>query len=219
MPKKKSEKEAANPDAVEIDIESDDNQSSVKKSASKSSGGPDGGDEQALREELEHVSQQLTDSRESQLRTAAELQNLRKRNAAELEKARKYAIDGFAKSLLEVMESLDRACEVNADVDIETMREGVELTRKQLLSVFERASIRKISVQAGDAFNVNEHEAMTLIPTADFPPNHVVEVFRAGYMIHDRLLQAAMVIVSAEQPAVEAAADAERAAAENSEIN
>ncbi len=168
--------------------------------------------ETVLRAELEHVNQELADKQESYLRSVAELQNLRKRNAIELEKARKFAIDKFARSLLEVMESLDKACEMGSSEDFKAVQEGVELTRKQLLNVFEKESIFPISPNPGDVFDVNEHEAMTSVPTADLPPNHIVEVFRPGYRIHDRLLRAAMVIVSAQLPQNTAPAESENGA-------
>ncbi len=219
MQENKNETAGVDSDTVEVIVESTEDEVTADES-SEATAAPESNVEQALRAELEHVNQQLTELNENHLRTAAELQNLRKRNATELEKTRKYAIDNFAKSLLDVMESLDKACEVDeGSSDVATMREGIELTRKQLLSVFERASIKKISVQAGDAFNANEHEAMTMIPTADFPTNHVVEVFRTGYTIHDRLLRAAMVIVSAGVPSVEEPTDSAPPDAGNSESN
>lgn len=163
--------------------------------------------EDILRAEIEHLNKELAEKAESYLRAAAELDNLRKRNAAELEKARKFAIDGFARSLLEVMESLDKACEIDQTEDAGAILDGVELTRKQLVSVFEKESIRKIVPEPGDPFDVNEHEAMTLVPTGDMAPNHIVEVFRPGYMMHDRLLRAAMVIVSSALPSDQESSD------------
>ncbi len=217
MSKKKSEKAEVNPESIEIIVESDDQESPDLGEKPSASEQQSGSIEDRLREEVLNASQELAELNESYLRAAAELQNLRKRNAAELEKARKYAIDSFAKSLLEVMESLDKACELDDATDITAMREGVELTRKQLLSVFERASIKKIEVNPGDSFNVNEQEAMTMVPTADLPPNRVVEVFRPGYMIHDRLLRAAMVIVSAEPQKAEKPDSSGEAESEGSE--
>ena len=207
MAKKKSQPDDVNADTIEVTVESEQPEPEPEAEA------PQSDDLQtALRAELEHVNQELAEMRESYLRSVAEIDNLRKRNAVELEKARKFAIDRFAKSLLEVVESLDKACEMDLSDDIAPVIEGVELTRKQLMNVLERESIQQIIPAPGDAFDVNEHEAMTMVPTEHMPPNHIVEVFRPGYMIHDRLLRAAMVIVSAKAPQAESEAPAAQSA-------
>ena len=203
MAKKKPQVDDVNADTIEVTLESEqpEPESDVEPEAAQAD------DLQtALRAELEHVNQELAEMRESYLRSVAEIDNLRKRNAAELDKARKFAIDRFAKSLLEVVESLDKACEMDFSEDVAPVIEGVELTRKQLMNVLERESIQQIIPAPGDAFDVNQHEAMTMVPTEHMPPNHIVEVFRPGYMIHDRLLRAAMVIVSAKAPQAESEA-------------
>ncbi len=217
MAKKKTETEAINPESIEVIVDPDEGQSAESDEEVNSAADQKSGLEDVLRAEIEHLNKELTEAVESHLRAAAEIQNVRKRHQVELDKARKYAIDNFAKSLLEVMESLDQACEIDDDSDIGAMREGVELTRKQLLSVFEKASIRKIVPNRGDSFDVNEQQAMTLVPTEEFPPNHVVEVFRPGYMIHDRLLRPAMVIVSTELPEPDEAQKTESTDSEASE--
>lgn len=217
MAKKKTEKDEINPESIEVIVDPDEGQTADSDREEDSAAEQESSLEDVLRAEIEHLNNELTEAVESHLRVAAEIQNVRKRHQVELDKSRKYAIDNFAKSLLEVMESLDQACAIDDDSDIGAMREGVELTRKQLLSVFEKASIRKIVPDRGDAFDVNEQQAMTLVPTDEFPPNHVVEVFRPGYMIHDRLLRPAMVIVSAELPEPDRSQEAESADSEASE--
>ena len=206
---KKQKKDQANPDAEQDTMEPANGSDTAADNGSGSPEPLSENIETVLRAEIEHLNKELTEATESYLRLAAELDNLRKRNATELEKARKFAIDSFAKSLLEVMESLDKACEIDQVEDATAILDGVELTRKQLLSVFERASIRKIVPNPGDPFDVSEQEAMTLVPTDDMRPNHIFEVFRPGYMIHDRLLRAAMVIVSAAVPSNQGASESE----------
>lgn len=217
MGKKKQKEQQANDDTVEVIVDTADDTQAAVDNGSESTEQSPANIEAVLRAELEQVNKELAEKTDLCLRTAAELENLRKRNASELEKARKYAIDGFARSLLEVMESLDKACEIDQLEDAKPILDGVELTRKQLLSVFEKASIRKIVPNPGDPFDVNEQQAMTLVPTADMPPNHIVEVFRPGYMIHDRLLTAAMVIVSAELPKDEDSSESEQTESESPE--
>lgn len=208
MGKKKQEKHELNDDSIEVIVEQDEQAQGSATAESTASHESAEFVEDILRSEIEDLNQQLADKSETYLRAVAELDNLRKRNAAELEKARKFAIDKFARALLEVMESLDKACEIDQAADNESIREGIELTRKQLLSVFEKASIRKIEPEVGDPFDPNKHAGMASVPSADMAPNHIYEVFRPGYMIHDRLLRAASVIVSASIPQTEPSAEA-----------
>ncbi len=145
--------------------------------------------------------------KEKYLRLFAEHENYRKRMNEQLDRVGKHAIDKFAREMLEVLESLDRACEIDIGDKpapaLISMRDGVDLTRKQLLDALERFSIEEIAPQVGDAFDVQWHQAMTTQPSAQMPANHIYELFRKGYRIHERLLRPAMVVVSA------AAADAE----------
>lgn len=150
--------------------------------------------------ELEQIKQDLEESRDLYLRAKAELENQRKRSARELENAHKYAIDRFATELLDVMESLDQACQIeraeSSSDEIEAVRNGIELTQKQLVTVFQRFSIVEICPEPGEKFDPNSHQAMTVQPTGDVEPNHVMTTIRKGYWIHDRLLRPAMVIVA-----------------------
>lgn len=149
---------------------------------------------------IERVKQELEETRDLYLRAKAELENQRKRSARELENAHKYAIDRFATDLLDVMESLDQACQIErsetSSEEIEAVRSGVELTQKQLATVFQRFSIVEISPEPGEKFDPNSHQAMTVQQTGEIAPNHVVTTIRKGYWIHDRLLRPAMVIVA-----------------------
>ena len=151
---------------------------------------------------LERLKQELEESRDLYLKAKAELENQRKRSARELQNAHKYAIDRFATDLLDVMESLDQACQIErsetSSEEIEAVRNGIELTQKQLVSVFQRFSIVEICPEPGEKFDPNSHQAMTMQQTGDVAPNHVVTTIRKGYWIHDRLLRPAMVIVAQE---------------------
>ena len=166
-----------------------------------------------LEAELERVIQDLEESRDLHLRAKAELENQRKRSARELENAHKYAIDRFASELLDVMESLDQACQIErsdtSSDDLDAIRDGVELTQKQLVAVFQKFSIVEICPDNGDKFDPNIHQAMTLQSTNDVDPNHIVTTIRKGYSIHDRLLRPAMVIVAQALPKQSEAVDAD----------
>jgi molecular chaperone GrpE len=131
------------------------------------------------------------------LRARAELENLRRRHAAELEKTHKYALDSFVKELLQVRDSLelghDAASEGGADV--EKLREGTGLTLKLLADVMSNFGVQQIDPQ-GETFDPQLHQAMTMQPRADVPPNTVVSVVQKGYLLNGRLVRPALVIVS-----------------------
>lgn len=162
---------------------------------------------------IEDLQRQLDEQQNLYLRSLAEMDNLKKRHSTELEKSRKFAIDQFAKKMVNVMESLDKACEVgqqnSSETAVEAIREGVELIRKQMLNAFEQFSISEIDPRPGEPFNSDEQQAISMQPSSDIPPNHVAIMFRKGYRIHDRLLRPAMVIVAAEQGPAKAESDAD----------
>lgn len=160
----------------------------------------------AMADEISHLKNESAEQFERFQRLSAEYTNYQKRKDVEIQKARKFSIDQFAKAMLDVMESLDQACESepgeNVSPEFVAMHEGVELTRKQLSAAFERFGIEEVNPGPGTAFDANFHQAMTMQPSTEYPPNHVSEVFRKGYRLHDRLLRPAMVIV-ASQPTEE----------------
>ncbi len=157
-----------------------------------------------LMDEISHLKTERDEQFERVQRVSAEYSNYQKRMEQEIQKARKYSIDQFARAMLDVMDSLDQACDIEQADELDptavAMREGMDLTRKQLLSAFESFGIEEVNPERGVAFDANFHQAMTMHPSTEIPPNHISEVFRKGYRIHDRLLRPAMVIV-ASRPA------------------
>lgn len=131
------------------------------------------------------------------LRTRAELDNLRRRQASELEKAHKFALDGFVKELLPVRDSLELGHEAAREpgTGVEKLREGTELTLKLLTGVMGKFGVEQIDPE-GEAFNPEYHQAMTTQPRADVPVNTVLTVVQKGYSLNGRLVRPAMVIVS-----------------------
>ena len=121
----------------------------------------------------------------------AETENFRKRSIDEMDKARKYAIENFASEILLVKDSLDAALMVD-ESSIENYKEGIELTSKQLISVFEKLNIK------GDIFDPNFHEAMTMVES-DQEPNTVISVMQKGYTLNERVLRPALVTVAKEK--------------------
>jgi molecular chaperone GrpE len=153
----------------------------------------------------------LTDARtkadehwEQCLRLQAELENLRKRSARDLAQAHKFALEKFAAELLPVRDSLEMGVAAAAEesASVEHLREGSELTLKMLTSALEKFNIVEIN-PLNEKFNPEYHEAMSMQERADVAPNTVVTVVQKGYLLNDRLIRPAMVIVSraAAQPA------------------
>lgn len=140
------------------------------------------------------------------LRLQAELDNLRKRNQRELENAHKYALEKFAGELLPVRDSLEMgiaAASQGQNIDPAKLIEGSELTLKMLGSAMEKFGVTEVNPQ-GERFNPQFHEAMSIQPRADVEPNTVVTVVQKGYLLNDRLIRPAMVIVSKAAPGAEA---------------
>ena len=130
------------------------------------------------------------------LRLQADIENLRKRNERDLANAHKFALEKFANELLPVKDSLEMgllAAEDNADVA--RLKEGSELTLKLLASALEKFNIKEINA-LNEVFNPEYHEAMSMQERDDVAPNTVVTVVQKGYLLNDRLLRPAMVIVS-----------------------
>lgn len=143
------------------------------------------------------------DLRDRLLRAAAEMENTRKRAEREKQDAARYANAGFARDMLEVSDNLRRALATLKEDERETaagsvkaMVEGVEMTERQLLAIFERHGIREVTPKPGERFDPNHHEAMFEVPGSEHPAGSVVHVLEAGYKIGDRLLRAARVGVA-----------------------
>jgi len=147
----------------------------------------------ALEQQLKEAEARAVEHHDAWLRAKAENENIRKRAQTDIANAHKYAIDNFATQLLPVMDSLDAALAVE-NCTIESLKDGVELTRKQLAAVFEKFNICIIDPQ-GEKFDPHQHEAMCTVES-DVPPNTVTQVMQKGYVLHERVIRPAMVAVS-----------------------
>lgn len=136
------------------------------------------------------------------VRAQAEIENVRRRAEKDLQNAHKFALERFAKELLAVVDSLELGLQAagGAEANADGLREGMELTLKQLCAALERFDVRPVDPQ-GQRFNPEFHQAMATEPTADAEPNTVVRVFQKGYLLHDRLLRPALVVVAQPVPA------------------
>lgn len=131
------------------------------------------------------------------LRVRADMENLRRRAERDLENAHKYALERFVGELLPVQDSLEMGLVAASEetADIAKVREGLELTVKMMQSAVQKAGVREIDPQ-GEKFNPEMHQAMTTQENADLEPNTVVAVFQKGYLLNERLVRPAMVVVS-----------------------
>ncbi len=136
---------------------------------------------------------QAQEHHDAWLRAKAEADNIRKRAQVDIANAHKYALEGFASELLPVRDALEAALTAENST-LEALRQGVELTLKQINSVFERASIKEVH-PIGEKFDPHRHQAMTTVPS-EKAPNTVVHVLQKGYLLHDRVLRPALVTVS-----------------------
>lgn len=128
------------------------------------------------------------------MRAVAEGENIRRRAQDDVAKAHKFAIENFADNLLPVMDSLQAAL-ADGSGDIAKLREGVELTARQLAAAFERGKIVELN-PVGEKFDPHRHQAISMVP-ADQEPNTVVTVLQRGYTIAERVLRPALVTVAA----------------------
>lgn len=131
------------------------------------------------------------------LRAAAELENVRKRAARDVENARKFALENFCRELLAVKDSLEMGIEAAEKASVESLLEGKEATLKLLGTTLERFGVDEVD-PAGEPFDPEMHEAMTMQPSTDAEPGSVLNVVQKGYTLNGRLLRPAMVVVAAD---------------------
>ena len=142
----------------------------------------------ALREEMQRM-------REDSLRERAELDNQRKRLARDVDLARKFANERILGDLLPVIDSLEAGLGAAGGEGATALREGMELTLRQLLKVAGDHGLKAVN-PLGEAFNPEHHQAMSMVPSTDQPPGHVVQVYQKGWLLNERLLRPALVVVS-----------------------
>ena len=136
---------------------------------------------------------QIQEYQDQFLRAKAEVENARRRSMEEVAKAHKFAIEGFAENLLPVMDSLNAAL-LDGGEDLAKMKEGIELTLKQLIGALEKGRVLEIN-PVGEKFDPHRHQAIAMVP-AEQEANTVVTVLQKGYLIADRILRPALVTVS-----------------------
>ena len=141
---------------------------------------------------------QAQEHHDAWLRAKAETENIRKRAVTDVANAHKYAVENFAAELLAVKDSLEAALAAES-ATVETLKSGAELTLKQLSSAFEKYKLIEVN-PVGEKFDPHRHQAISMVPS-DTAPNTVVSVLQKGYVLHDRIVRPAMVVVAKAQDA------------------
>lgn len=166
------------------------------------------GSEESLEEAQEAVSEDinilLSEARleaekhkDMALRIQADMENLRRRTRLDVESAHKYALDKFINALIPAIDSMEMGMDAaeKEDASIESIREGIDMTFKQILDVLGEFSVERLDPK-GEKFDPQLHEAMTMIPSPDHESNMVVDVIQKGYSLNERLVRPARVIVA-----------------------
>ena len=144
--------------------------------------------------DVEFLKAELEQVRGEMLRDRADLENQRKRMARELETARRYANERLLADLLPLFDSMEAGLAAASESD--PLRAGLELTLRQLHRVAEANGLTEVAPGAGDAFDPERHQAMSVAPTPGIPPGAVAQLFQKGYVLNDRLLRPALVVVA-----------------------
>ncbi len=150
--------------------------------------------EPTLEQQLANAVAKAAELQDAFLRAKAEGENIRRRAQEDIAKAHKFAIESFAESMVPVRDSLEMALLV-ATPTIESLKEGVDMTLKQLASAFEKNKLVEVNPKPGDKLDPMKHQAVSMVP-AEQAANTIVNVLQKGYMISDRLLRPALVTVA-----------------------
>lgn len=156
-------------------------------------------DIEALKAELAAAQTQAAENLDKFVRAKAETENVRRRAETDVASAHKFAIERFALEMLAVKDSLERARTVDIkiqDAALEKMFEGIDLTLKLMDSIFQKFALTEISPDKGDKFDPELHQAMSAQDHSEVPPNHVLMALQKGYLLNNRLLRPALVIVA-----------------------
>lgn len=190
--KKIAEEEFVEPELAD---EEDEDEEKSKSSKVETTGGVlEHPSYKALEDKLTQAELKAHEQWEKAMRAVAELDNVRRRADRDVENAHKYSLEKFAAALLPVMDSLEQALQSSSDASSQ-MREGIELTLKLLLDVLVKFGVKQID-PTGQPFDPKLHEAMSTQVSSGVAPNTVLIVYQKGYLLNERLIRPARVIVS-----------------------
>lgn len=160
---------------------------------------------QRLAAEVDTLQGQIADLTDRLLRSHAEMDNIRKRAEREREDTAKYAITKFARDVVTVADNFDRAIQAvpngaaEQDPALKALVEGVSMTEREFINVLERHGVRRLNPK-GETFNPHQHQAMMEMQNTDVAPGTILDVYQCGYVIDDRVLRPAMVVVAKGGP-------------------
>jgi molecular chaperone GrpE len=171
-----------------------------------------GAEEASGNDELAGLRDEVAALKDQAMRFAAEAENTRRRAEREINDARAFAIQKFARDLMGVADNLSRAlAHAPKDSDDPLARNlavGLEMTQKELMSAFQRNGLKRLAPKPGDKFDPHQHQAMTEQTSTTVPPGAVIEVLQDGYELFGRIVRPAMVVVSSRDSSVAASQDA-----------
>ena len=150
--------------------------------------------ETPLQDQIEALKGEIEQLRADALRERADLENQRKRLAREIEQARKFANERLLSELLPLFDSMEAGLAAAAQND--PLRAGLELTLRQLHRIAENNGLAEVAPAPGDSFDPERHQAMSMVENTDVPPGAVAQVFQKGYLLNERLLRPALVVVA-----------------------
>ena len=174
----------------------DDSHGQQQSSDTASPAANDGNALSAAQAQLADLEARNKELSEQFLRAQADMQNTRRRAEDEIAKARKFAVENFAESMLAVVDSLEAGL-AHKDATIQQVHEGAQVTLRQLKTALERNKVVEINPPAGTRFDPHQHQAISVVPGSAQEPNTVVSVLQKGYLIADRVLRPALVTVAA----------------------
>ena len=153
--------------------------------------------EVSMEDKLAEVQAKADDNWDQLVRARAEMDNIRRRSERDLANAHKFALEKFAQELLPVIDSMEMgvAAAQDENADVSKLREGTEMTLKMFEAAIEKFGIKGVHPH-GEAFNPDHHQAMTMIDSPEHEPNTIIDVMQKGYLLNERLVRPAMVVVS-----------------------
>jgi len=192
MSKSKTEQQDSNPKKSK-DMQDDAHQDGISDETQQAEDTV----EHDLEAMLAEAEQEAASQKELALRTLADMENLKRRTRMDVENAHKFALEKFVNELLPVLDSMEMGLDAAAkeDASAESIREGLDMTFKLFLDVMQKFNVERVNPE-GEKFDPQLHEAMTMVPSPDHESQMVMEVFQKGYLLNERLVRPARVIVA-----------------------
>ena len=179
------------------EVETEIDETAVESETIESSTETEESSIEALEAKLAEAEAKAEENWDQLVRTKAEMENIRRRTERDLANAHKFALEKFAQELLPVIDSMEMGVAAAQDesADVSKLREGMEMTLKMFETAVEKFGIKGVHPH-GEAFNPEHHQAMTMIDSPEHEPNTIIDVMQKGYLLNERLVRPAMVVVS-----------------------